>query len=277
MKNTMLFRAENTLSEITGDPCFILYKEGMLLTDIQSAEPCLLSHQQVAELGVSAEKSHFIGYWKDRACYAWSLGNDIGTDLLHYSFSSLYEILGRVPEELFAVAGRGHQIISWHQENQFCGRCGQSMIEHGTERAMTCEPCKQMIFPRISPCIIVLVVRGDEVLLAQGVGFPDGMYSTLAGFMEAGETPEETVRREVNEETGIQVKNIRYFSSQSWPVPSQLMLGFFADYESGDIVPDPVEIVDAQWFPINQLPNTPPANAISGQLISSQVKTHSAD
>ena len=142
---------------------------------------------------------------------------------------------------------------------------------------MTCEPCKQMIFPRISPCIIVLVVRGDEVLLAQGVGFPDGMYSTLAGFMEAGETPEETVRREVNEETGIQVKNIRYFSSQSWPFPSQLMLGFFADYESGDIVPDPVEIVDAQWFPINQLPNTPPANAISGQLISSQVKTHSAD
>ena len=269
----MLFRADSQAPKNNDNACYMLYKQGQLLTDIQSIEPCLLSEQQVIELGISVDKSHFIGYWQDRPCYAWSIQDHVEMDSLQYSFGSLYQILGRVPDALFAAAGRGQQIISWHQDNQYCGRCGKPMAEHNAERAMTCGPCKQMIFPRISPCIIVLVTRGDEVLLAQGVGFPDGMYSTLAGFIEAGETAEETVIREVREEVGVEVSNISYFKSQSWPFPSQLMLGFFAEYESGSITPDPTEIADAKWWKIDQLPNTPPANAISGQLITAYIES----
>lgn len=269
----MLFRTESQAPETNNNVCYMIYRQGQLLTDLKSTEPCLLSEEQVKELGLSAKKSHFIGYWQDRPCYAWSVDSDIQADMMQYSFGSLYQILGRVPDALFAAAGRGHQIISWHEDNQYCGRCGNPMAEHGIERAMTCAPCKQMIFPRISPCIIVLVTRGDEILLAQGVGFPDGMYSTLAGFIEAGETAEETVRREIMEEVGVKVQNIRYFQSQSWPFPSQLMLGFFTDYESGDITPDPAEIADAKWWQIDDLPNIPPANAISGQLISAYIES----
>ena len=132
---------------------------------------------------------------------------------------------------------------------------------------MTCKPCASMVYPRISPCIIVLVTRGEELLLARNANFPTKMYSTLAGFIEAGETAEECLVREVKEEVGVDVGNIRYFNSQSWPFPNQLMLGFFADYEAGDIVCEDDEIAEAYWFKPDKLPTIPPIHSISGQLI----------
>jgi NAD+ diphosphatase len=141
------------------------------------------------------------------------------------------------------------------------------------ERAMCCDSCTTAIYPRIAPCIIVLVTRGEELLLARNVNFPRPMYSTLAGFIEAGESAEETLIREVREEVGIEVGNLSYFHSQSWPFPSQLMLGFFAEYVSGEIVCDPAEIADARWFHYRELPPTPPASSISGQLIEHYVNT----
>ena len=268
----MTFRPDSKTTHKDDAGYYMLYKDGQLLTDLKSSDLCIFTEEQARSLVASPNQSHFIGYWREKPCYAWSVQNELKFDQIDYSFATLYQMLGRIPDVLFAAAGRGQQIISWYEDNQYCGRCGNSMSQHEAERAMMCVPCKQMIFPRISPCIIVLITRGDEVLLAQGVGFPNGMYSTLAGFVEAGETPEEAVIREVREEVGVEIENICYFKSQPWPFPSQLMLGFYAEYKSGDIVPDSDEIVDAKWCKINDLPNTPPANAISGQLIAAYIK-----
>lgn len=132
---------------------------------------------------------------------------------------------------------------------------------------MTCRDCRVINYPRLSPSIIVLVTRGDEMLLARNANWPTNMYSTLAGFVEPGESIEQTVHREVMEEVGLRVRNLRYFGSQSWPFPNSLMLGFHAEYEGGDIVCQPDEIADAQWFSKDTLPQTPPKTAISGWLI----------
>ncbi len=129
-------------------------------------------------------------------------------------------------------------------------------------------------FPRLSPAIIVLVERGDQVLLARGTAFPDGMYSTLAGFVEPGESLEEAVHREIYEESGILLTDLRYFGSQPWPFPHSLMIGFTARYAGGEIVIDPAEIADAQWFTVDRLPRVPQKLSIARRLIDSYVAKH---
>jgi len=191
----------------------------------------------------------------------------IDLDPMRYQRGSLYQILGRVEEPVFAMAGRAAQLLAWEREHQFCGACGRPMEVDSGERAMRCRPCRAINYPRISPCIIVLITRGEELLLARNANFPRAMYSTLAGFIEAGETAEQTLVREVREEVSLEVENIRYFSSQSWPFPNQLMLGFFADYAGGDIICDLTEIADAQWFHHSELPQVPPPSSVAGQLI----------
>ena len=138
---------------------------------------------------------------------------------------------------------------------------------HKQDRAMACPSCHLISYPRLSPSIIVLVTKGEEMLLARNANWPAKMYSTLAGFVEPGESIEQTVHREVFEEVGLKVKSLRYFGSQSWPFPNSLMLGFHAEYAGGDIVCQPEEIADAQWFAKDSMPQTPPKTAISGWLI----------
>ena len=129
-----------------------------------------------------------------------------------------------------------------------------------------------MIYPSIAPCVLAMVTKGDEILLARNKYFPENWYSTLAGFIEAGETAEEALKREVMEEVNIEVQNIKYFGSQPWPFPSQLMLGYFCEYKSGEIEIEEAEIADAKWFKIDELPNVPPKLSISGQLIASYLE-----
>ena len=159
------------------------------------------------------------------------------------------------------------QIIDWYDTHQFCGRCGSAMQLHSEDRAMTCNSCGHINYPRLSPSIIVLVTKGEEMLLARNANWPAKMYSTLAGFVEPGESIEQTVHREVFEEVGLKVQNLKYFGSQSWPFPNSLMLGFHAEYAGGDIVCQAEEIADAQWFTKDSMPQTPPKTAISGWLI----------
>tara|TARA_B100000029_G_scaffold507293_1_gene591612 strand:- start:2812 stop:3627 length:816 start_codon:yes stop_codon:yes gene_type:complete len=189
-------------------------------------------------------------------------------------FIDLRYILGLLDSNEFSVISRGKKILFWQSNNRFCGSCGQPTLYSNEEGAFFCNCNKQFIYPAIAPCIITLIHRDNEILLGRNSLFPEGMYSTLAGFIEAGENCEEALIREVNEEVGIKVHNIRYFGSQSWPFPSQLMLGFITEYQSGDISLNDQELEDAKWFDINDLPNIPPIESISGQLIHSYIEDH---
>jgi NAD+ diphosphatase len=177
-------------------------------------------------------------------------------------------------ETLFAVAGRAIQIIAWDRDHQFCSRCGAKTAAMAMERAKQCPECKLVTYPRLSPAIIVRVRRGDEMLLARNANWPQGRYSILAGFVEPGETLEETVEREVMEEVGLRVKNIKYFASQPWPFPNSLMLGFTADYDSGEITFNDQEIATADWFRADNLPQIPPPGSISRVLIDDFVAAY---
>ena len=171
-------------------------------------------------------------------------------------------------ETAFMICGRAKMLLDWRDQHRYCGRCGQPLIRLPGESAMHCEPCKLRYYPRISPCIIVLITRGHQVLLAQGERHrASGMYSTLAGFIEAGESAEQAVMREVKEEVNVEVDNIHYLNSQAWPFPNQLMLGFHAEYAGGDIIPAVGEIAHADWFDIDRLPKLPPAISIATWLI----------
>ncbi|UVL87416.1 NAD(+) diphosphatase [Pseudomonas sichuanensis] len=169
--------------------------------------------------------------------------------------------------DTYKVLGYAAQIGTWAREHRFCGSCGQAMTQIHWERAMYCQPCDLRSYPRISPSMIVLVTRGDEVLLARSPRFVTGVYSTLAGFAEPGESAEDCLVREVREEVAVEVKNIQYVGSQCWPFPHSMMLGFHAEYAGGEIVMQPDEIEDAQWFSVHDLPPLPAGRSIARYLI----------
>lgn len=179
----------------------------------------------------------------------------------------LRQLMLQAEPALFKLLGYASQIATWSRQHRFCGSCGQPMQAVAGERAMQCEPCGQRHYPRLSPSIIVLITRGDELLLARSPHFAPGYYSTLAGFVEPGESLEACVHREVREEVGVEIEAPVYLASQNWPFPHSLMLGFHAEYRSGQIVPQPEEIEDAQWFRLDALPQLPPSQAISRYLI----------
>lgn len=216
------------------------------------------------------DHSFYLGHDQQHSVYVSRLkdGHNFDSQLCH-----LYSLLNRLPESTFALFGRATQIVQWFEQHQYCGRCASPTRLLDAERALRCDSCEMLYFPKLAPCIITLVTRGDQVLLARGPQFPPGLFSTLAGFIEAGESAEQALRREVEEEVGVKVGKLEYFSSQPWPFPHQLMLGFFAEYESGDIVVDGEEIHEANWWSIDELPKTPPASSISGQLIGAYIRS----
>ena len=219
------------------------------------------------DLGLNVDHEHFLGLLD--GIPVWAAGIDSpGSEPDGFDHQSLFAIFPHVSEQEWALAGRAVQIAEWHRTHQFCGRCGTPTEDAPGERARRCPACGLLSFPRISPAVITLIERGDEALLARGRTFgANPMYSTLAGFVEPGETLEECVAREIREEVGVEVTDIRYMRSQPWPFPNSLMLGFNARYAGGDIVCDPTEIVDAQWFRHDSLPNIPGKMSIARWLI----------
>jgi NAD+ diphosphatase len=179
----------------------------------------------------------------------------------------LRSLFGQLADDHMAVAGRASQILEWDRTHQFCGRCGEKTVRATTERAKKCPRCGQLSFPRLSPAVIMRVERDDRILLGRSPHFPERMYSVLAGFVEPGESIEETVVREVEEEVGIQVKDLRYFGSQSWPFPHSLMLGFTARHAGGEIRVNHDELEDAGWFSRDDLPQLPSKMSIAPRLI----------
>jgi NAD+ diphosphatase len=175
-------------------------------------------------------------------------------------------------EATWLASGRAAQLVAWSRTHRFCGRCASPTVRSARFPAMECPQCGLAAFPRLAPAMITLVTRGEdgpdqEVLLARGVQWPLPMYSCLAGFVEAGETLEDCVVREVREEVGIAVTDVRYRGSQPWPFPHSLMIGFRARYESGDLELDPTEIVDARWCRRDDLPDLPGGISIARRLI----------
>jgi NAD+ diphosphatase len=226
----------------------------------------LANDTHLSGFGLSVVSEHYLGVLNDEDLWVRVLV--AGILPAHYQWLGLRSQLELLPASSFQLAGRALQIAQWFYDHRYCGRCGQETQQDEIDRAKVCHSCDLRFYPRLSPCMIVLVTRGEEVLLAHHRRATRVVYSTLAGFVEVGESVEECVRREIKEEVGIEVGKLEYFHSQPWPFPSQLMLGFFAEYEAGEIKIDPVEIVDAKWFRYDQLPQVPASASVAGQLIA---------
>lgn len=186
--------------------------------------------------------------------------------------SFIYEdtfALRTLPDKETAWIGvLGYQLWAWYENHQFCGKCGHENQRKTEERALICSHCHTVVYPQISPAIIVAITCGDRILLARGKSFRSNFYSLVAGFVEVGESLEETVAREVKEEVGIDVKNIRYYKSQPWPFSSSMMIGYIAEADdSQPIKIDPNEIIDAEWFQRGNLPVHPTNVSIAGEMI----------
>ena len=194
-----------------------------------------------------------------------------------FELAPLRSLFGVLEDRMVLAAGLAGQLLHWDRAHRFCGRCGGRTEDKADERAKVCPACGLLNYPRLSPAVIMAVVRGDRILLARNKRFKRSFYSVLAGFVEPGETLEQCVAREVFEETGIEVDRIRYFGSQPWPFPDSLMIGFTADYAGGRIRTDGREIGDAQWFAADALPDIPPPLSIARQLIDWFVEQHSSE
>lgn len=225
--------------------------------------PCLLD---LSEIGLQSVRRQFLGELDGQPCYSAELTEDAKAPA-GWSFHGLRRLYDLLPEELFWVAGAAVQIVDWDRTHQYCGRCGAETRDIKRERAKECPQCGLISYPRISPAIIVLVEKDDSLLLARSHRHPPGMYSVLAGFVEPGETLEAAVAREIREEVGIQVKNIRYFGSQPWPFPNSLMIAYTCQYLSGEIMLEEEEMADAGWYKVDELPLIPPEISIARQLI----------
>lgn len=229
-------------------------------------------HEGDGNIGVdltTGDGAIFLGCLDGRPCWAID-ANEHGDHSPSRSYLDLFRLWGSVDEVTWAVAGRAVQLVEWSRTHRFCGRCGAATEDAPGERARRCPDCGLLAFPRLAPAVIVLIERDDgRALLARNANFPSSMYSCLAGFVEPGETLEQTVSREIREEVGIEVADVRYFASQPWPFPHSLMIGFTASWASREVLVDGTEIVDARWFSPDDLPDIPPVMSIARRLIDS--------
>ncbi len=221
---------------------------------------------QLADLGMNAARTQFLGYLNGQPCIAAELA-DGAEHPENLAFQNLRSLHNRLSEDLFAIAARAIQVIEWDRTHQYCGHCATALTQIPTERSKRCPNCQLRQYPRLSPAVIMLIYKGEEILLARAPRFPKGLYSVLAGFVEPGESLEETVIRETQEEVGIKIRNIRYFGSQPWPFPNSLMVGFTAEYASGGLTPQPGEIEEVAWFHKTNLPPVPDKLSIARKLI----------
>jgi len=221
---------------------------------------------EIQHCAAQIERQHYLGTKDGQHCYVVELGH-IQNIPQTLQFYALRELFNDLSDEQFLVAGTGIQVINWDKNHQYCGRCGVKMQTAQSERAKRCPRCHLVNYPRISPAMIVIITRGEEVLLSRSPHFRPEVYSVQAGFVEAGESVEQTVEREIMEEVGLKVKNIRYFGSQQWPFPSSLMLAFTAEYESGELQINHDELEDGGWYHFSQLPKSPTQKSIAWKML----------
>lgn len=216
--------------------------------------------------GPDAARTLYLGRLRGVDCWAAELpaGAPAPSGACWEGLRPLFSVLD---DDHFALAGRALQLLQWDRDHRFCGRCGAPTEARRDERVRVCPACKLSAYPRVAPAVMALVHRGKQLLLARSPHFPAGMYSALAGFVEPGESLEQCVAREVAEEVGVQIRNSRYFASQSWPFPHSLMIAFVCEWSSGEIKPQAGEIEEANWFDLLHLPKLPSKISIARRLI----------
>ncbi len=254
---------------------FLFQKSSLLIRQVSGGvEVPLLTAPE--DLGLAPISRLYLGYIQTSDgytnCFAGQLHE--GTEAPPTcAFKNLRSLYSQLDEQTFWLAGRAVQIIDWDQTSRYCGRCGRETTAQTHDRSKICPDCGLTIYPVLAPAVIVRIQRntlaGPEILLARATRFPTSMFSVLAGFVEPGESLEECVEREIFEEVSLTVKNISYFGSQPWPFPHSLMIGFTAEYEAGEVAPDPGELAEAGWFSADTLPGIPPPPSIANRLILS--------
>ncbi len=257
----------DTVPPEDGDaPLWFLFREHRLVVTDGAGPLSLPAAAEPGELGLMPRDIHYLGRLGAHPCFTaeWPAAEPAQAG---YQEHSLRGLLNHLDDARFTMASRAFQLLRWYRDHRYCGRCGHATRPHERDKAMICPQCDHRQYPRITPCVIMLVTRGERALLGRSSRFPEGFYSCLAGFMEPGESAEQAVQREVREETGLEVDDIRYHGSQPWPFPHSLMLGFRARYRSGEIAVDGEEILDAHWWRADELPRVPPQGSIARALI----------
>lgn len=248
---------------------FVFHKHKLLVL-AKNADAEVPRCTDLAEIGVIPLRTQYLGLLDGQHCYSAEVADETAAPQ-EMSWHSLRSLFARLPEDLLYVAMRAYQIVEWERTHLYCGACGTPTESVPNERARKCPSCGLLGYPVISPCIMVVIRRGREILLARSPRFAPGMYSALAGFVEPGETLEQTAAREVREEVGLEISNLRYFGSQSWPFPHSLMIAFIADYAGGELKLDPNEIEAADWFSVDRLPTLPTSVSIAGRLLDAVI------
>ncbi|HEY5309413.1 MAG TPA: NAD(+) diphosphatase [Casimicrobiaceae bacterium] len=245
------------------------FRDAKLLVGGSDDAPAIPNLGTLTAAGVSGVP-HFLGMLGTTPCAAITLAES-AAEPAGMRYAGLRALFAHLPEPLLALAARAFQVVEWDRTHRFCGRCGTATHDKAGERAKECPACGYVAYPRVSPAMMALVTRGREILLARSTRFATGMYSALAGFVEPGETIEDCVRREVREEVGIEIDDLRYFASQSWAFPHSLMIAYSAEYAGGELRPEEAEIADARWFALDALPLLPSHVSIARRLIDATV------
>jgi NAD+ diphosphatase len=270
----MLFKPDfNPPAVEAASALWFIFDKGRLLIKIKNDIGSIPETSDLKKCKSAIIRKQYLGTLDDRPCYAAELA-DTNLKDTELAFKELRGLFGMLEEDLIWIAGRANQLVNWNQTHRYCGRCGKLIEDKTDERAKICLECGLVNYPRLSPAIIVAVLKNNRILLGRNKRFKLPFYSVLAGFVEPGEALEECVKREIREEVGITVKNIRYFGSQPWPFPDSLMIAFVADYAAGKICIDGSEIIDAAWFAKDNLPQIPPKISIARQLIDWFVQNH---
>jgi len=247
---------------------FVFSKREILLKEYEE-EPKFLSLNEVEKLGISNTEIIYIGSEEGNEYYAASLNSNDNID--EYYLKDIGQIYGEVNENIFFLALRGLHCINWLKKTKYCSCCGEKVELEVKKPYIECLHCGHEMHPFVNPCILVAVLKEDKILLARSPHFPPKLFSLIAGFVEAGENIENAVRREVREEVGIEIKNIKYFGSHPWPFSNSLMFGFIAEHSSGEIKIDNYEIEAADWYSLDDLPHTPDYNFSFAKIIIDHV------
>ena len=254
---------------------WFVFCSNKLLVTVEKNKATIPYFQSLSELNITPVRIQYLGTLRGSPCYSSEATTETTTPE-GMEFKELRSLYGVLNEDIFLLAGKAIQIVSWDQTNQYCGRCGTKMETLEGERAKKCPSCGLINYPRISPAAITVVIKGNKILLTHNAAFRGNIHSLIAGFVEPGETIEECVHREIFEEVGIKVKNLKYFGSQPWPFPNSLMIGFTAEYESGEISVDGQEITEAGWYDFSNLPELPGKMSIARKIIDWFVGTRSS-